>query len=69
MKLDDKVIAHVAKVLQVAIITGSDIVDNLRMLELEVDPDTDLLTVDNTYLKSFDNNVNEMIAEATTNQA
>ncbi len=69
MKLDDKVIAHVAKVLQVAIITGTDIVDNLRMLELEVDPDTDLLTVDNTYLKSFDNNVNEMIAEATTNQA
>ena len=69
MKLDDKVIAHVAKVLQVAIITGTDVVDNLRMLELEVDPDTDLLTVDNTYLKSFDNNVNEMIAEATTNQA
>ena len=69
MKLDDKVIAHVAKVLQVAIITGTDIVDNLRMLELEVDPDTDLLTVDNTYLKSFDNNVNEMIAEATTSQA
>lgn len=69
MKLDDKVIAHVAKVLQVAIITGTDIVDNLRMLELEVDPDTDLLTVDNTYLKSFDNNVNAMISEATTNQA
>ena len=39
------------------------------MLELEVDPDTDLLTVDNTYLKSFDNNVNAMISEATTNQA
>ena len=34
MKLDDKVIGHIAKVLQVAIITGTDIVDNLRTLEL-----------------------------------
>ena len=65
MKLDDKVIGHIAKVLQVAIITGTDVVDNLRALELAVDNDTGKVTVDNAYLKSFENNVNAMIAEVT----
>ena len=63
MKLDDKVIGHVAKVLQVAIITGTDVVDNLRSMELSLDENSGKLTVDNDYLKSFDRNVNGMIEE------
>ena len=65
MKLDDKVFGHIAKVLQVAIITGTDIVDNLRTLELTVDDETGNVTIDSAYLKSFENNVNAMIAEVT----
>lgn len=34
-KLHDTAIAHVAKVLQVALLTGTDIIDHLRMIELE----------------------------------
>ena len=34
MKLNDEVIAHIAKQLQLAILTGTDIVDNLRMIRL-----------------------------------
>ena len=34
MKLSDEVIGHIAKQLQIAILTGTDIVDNLRMIEL-----------------------------------
>ena len=33
-KLSDDTIAHIAKTLQVALITGTDIVDNLRIMEL-----------------------------------
>ena len=32
--LSDDVIAHVAQLLQLAILTGTDIVDNLRMIRL-----------------------------------
>ena len=32
-KLSDNAIAHIAKIVQVAILTGTDIVDNLRMAE------------------------------------
>jgi len=34
MKLSDEVIAHIAKQLQIAILTGTDIVDNLRIIDL-----------------------------------
>jgi hypothetical protein len=34
MKLSDEVIAHIAKQLQMAILTGTDVVDNLRLIKL-----------------------------------
>ena len=36
MKLSDEVIGHIAKQLQIAILTGTDIVDNLRMIDLHL---------------------------------
>ena len=68
MKLDDKTIGHIAKVLQVAMITGTDIIDNLRVLDLTVDEEQGKLTIDREYLKSFDNNINAMIEEAQNNK-
>ena len=35
MKLNDEVIAHIAKLLQIAILSGTDIVDNLRQIQLK----------------------------------
>ena len=35
MKLNDEEIAHIAKQLQLAILTGTDIIDNLRMIRLQ----------------------------------
>ena len=34
MKLSDQIIAEISRLLQVAIITGTDVVDNLRSLRL-----------------------------------
>ena len=36
MRLNDEAIGQIAKILQVAILTGTDVVDNLRQVELTV---------------------------------
>lgn len=35
MKLSDETIALIARQLQIAILTGTDVVDNLRLIDLE----------------------------------
>ena len=40
MRLDDSVIGHVAKLIQLAILTGTDIVDHMRMMRLTEDDQT-----------------------------
>ena len=36
MKLDDTTIAQIVKLIQMALLTGTDIVDHLRMMQMEV---------------------------------
>ena len=60
--MSDDAIAAIAKLLQVAILTGTDIVDNLRTLRLSVDGDQ--VTVSRGFLESFEKNVQKMLEEA-----
>jgi len=62
MKLDDSTIAHIAKTLQVALLTGTDIVDNLRQTRF-VEEDGKLF-VDPEYMEEFSNNLEKMLEEA-----
>ena len=62
MKLDDSAIAHIAKALQVAIITGTDIVDNLRQIEF-VSEDGSLF-VDPEHSKAFNESLEKMLQDA-----
>jgi len=62
MKLNDEVIAHIAKQLQLAILTGTDIVDNLRMIQLQ--EENGQLFLDSDYLKHAQENEQRMIEEA-----
>ena len=62
MKLNDEVIAHIAKILQVAILTGTDIVDHLRMVVLE-EQDGELF-LNEEYEKVIDDNIEKMIENA-----
>ena len=55
MKLSDEVIAHIAKLLQLAILTGTDIVDHLRMIKL--DTDNDLLYLNEDYTSNSNTNI------------
>jgi hypothetical protein len=61
MKLNDSAIAQIAKSLQVAILTGTDIVDNLRQLEFVSDGD-DLL-IDPECTENFEQNLEKMLTD------
>lgn len=63
LKLSDGTIAQVAKLLQLAILSGTDIVDNLRQLELTDNGDSTLVMT-NDYVKSFEQNIDRMMSDA-----
>ena len=60
--LSDTAIAHIAKVLQVAILTGTDISDNLRQFELTEDSNGNL-TISEEYTAIFNTNLEKMMGE------
>ncbi len=66
MKLDDTVIAHIAKLVQLAILTGTDIVDNLRQTELVEEGGT--LFLDPEYKDNFSLNIEKMQEQAVQAQ-
>jgi hypothetical protein len=59
-RLSDETIGQIAKLLQVAIITGTDIVDNLRTIRLQVG-DGEMLEPTADYIENFERNLNRMI--------
>ena len=66
MKFNDEVIAHIAKLLQMALITGTDIVDHLRMIVL--DEKEEMLCLNETYNENNEINIQKMIDEALSLQ-
>ena len=63
--LNDTTVAQIAKCLQVAILTGTDIADNLRMLQLELKEDGKAGVTDN-YLEIFNSNIEKLLSEVNT---
>lgn len=68
MKLSDQVIAEICRQLQVAIITGTDVVDNLRLMQLEETEDG-VLGLTDEYAVNAEANIQKMLAEAEQRQA
>ena len=66
MKLDDEVIAHIAKTVQLGMLTGTDVVDHLRMMILEESEGKLFLNED--YRKNSEENIEKMLTEATSLQ-
>ncbi len=59
MRLDDSVIGHIAKLVQIAILTGTDVVDHMRMVRLS--NSDDVLFLDPEYQESADDNIKKML--------
>ena len=62
LQLDDSVVGHLAKLLQVALITGTDIIDHMRMVRLSAE-DTKLV-LEEDYQKTFDSSLDVMLKNA-----
>lgn len=62
-KLSDDVIGHLAQLLQMAILTGTDITDNLRLVEL-VESAQGTLSLTEGYVTRFNDQVESMLAHA-----
>mgnify|MGYP000087075939 CR=1 FL=1 len=60
-KLSDQFIAEVAKALQLSLITQTDIVDHLRMLELE--PVDGVLVLTEESVARCERNVNDLMEQ------
>ena len=65
MKLNDEVIAHIAQILQMAILTGTDVVDHLRMVTL-TGQDGELF-LDEEYARNNEENIQNMLLNAVEN--
>ena len=59
MKLSDETILHMVKLLQVAVLSGTDIVDHFRNMNLHVDEDTLQITEESVAV--LDKTIQEML--------
>ena len=64
LKLTDNSISHIAQLLQVAILTGTDIIDNMRAVEFVVNKGALELSPD--YFENFEAGLERMAQEAAT---
>ena len=63
-RLDDEVVAEVARSLQRALLTGTDIVDHIRAIELNVDRGRGKMVLSSEYLSRTQANDQRMVDEA-----
>ena len=64
---DDSVISTIAKTLQLAILTGTDVVDNLRQIEVQQN-DNGTLTITPNYNSKFEHWVAKLLEELESRQ-
>lgn len=63
MKISDTCIAHLVKLIQMAFLSGTDIVDHLRMMELVYSAQTKMLEIEAEYLEHFNSSIDKMLQE------
>jgi len=66
-KLSDQTIGQIAKLVQIAMLTGTDIIDNLRDMEITLGEEGTLV-LSPDYSEKFSTNVEKMISEAVNIQ-
>ena len=66
-KFDDTVIATIAKTLQIALLTGTDIVDNLRQIEVQ-ENEEGTLSITPNYNSQFEHWVAKLLEELEAHQ-
>jgi hypothetical protein len=63
-KLSDEVITQIAKLVQIGILTGTDVVDNLRMLEVTTsESNSDNLVLSEEYRDRSESHIEKLMSE------
>ena len=62
MQLSDGSISQLVRLLQLAILTGTDVTDNFRTVRFVVEDN--VLHLDPDYVENFENNIEKMKAQA-----
>ena len=63
MNLHDNTIGHIAKLIQMAILSGTDITDHLRMMRLKT-TDNDSLVLEEEYESIFNDQIQKMLSNS-----
>tara|TARA_R100000664_G_scaffold29289_1_gene41079 strand:+ start:2579 stop:2779 length:201 start_codon:yes stop_codon:yes gene_type:complete len=66
MRLSDNSIAQLVRVLQLAILTGTDITDNIRTMRFVAEGD--VLDLEEDYLDNFEKNLEKLQEEAEASE-
>lgn len=64
LKMSDETISQIARLLQVAILSGTDVVDNLRTMRL-INNDG-VLVPDPVFVEGFEKNLEKMLEEVVS---
>jgi len=63
-RMSDEVISQIAKLVQLAIITGTDVVDNLRMIRVQISDSDDLsLVLTPEYREIGDKQIQSLLSD------
>ena len=65
--LSDNAIGHIAQLLQLAILTGTDIIDHFRAVSFTINANDGKIEVHPQYAENFNNNLERMLAEVNEN--
>ena len=60
MQLHDTTIAQIVKLIQMALLTGTDVIDHFRMMQLKEEDNK--IVLDEDYLKVFNESIDKMIS-------
>ena len=67
MKLDDSVLGRIVQIIQEAMLTGTDCVDYMRLIELETS-ENDKLVLTQNYVDTVKKEHNDLVEFAKTQQ-
>jgi hypothetical protein len=67
LKMTDQTISQIAKCIQMAILTGTDIVDHLRQLEFTT-TDDNTINITDEFLEKFETNIAKMMNDLREKQ-
>ena len=64
----DNIIAHIAQLVQLGMLTGTDVVDHMRMIRVTANNE-DKLDLDPEYMVEHENRIQKLVADAETMSA